>query len=98
MLPASLANLSTDGAFLRFPCSPAGLETGAVVSVWLDSGGILLKVEAVIVRTEPAHVAVQFLDLTPAERNEIRSKMVRMEIIAARLETVYAARLRFKRD
>jgi len=86
MFPASLANLSADGALLRFPCSPPGLEAGAVVSLWLDSGGTLLKVEAVIVRSEPGHVAVQFHDLATAERDEIRTKVIRMEIITARLE------------
>jgi len=71
---------------MTFPNSPAGLEADAVVSLWLDSGGTYLKVEAIVVRTEPGHLAVQFIDLSASERHEIPTKMIRMEIIAARLE------------
>jgi hypothetical protein len=86
MLPVSLADLSADGALMKFPYSPAGFEPGVVISLWLDSGGTYLKVEAIVVRTEPGHLAVQFIDLSATERDEIRTKMIRMEIIAARLE------------
>ena len=85
VLPASLANLSTDGALLRFPTAVVGLEAGSIVSLWLDSGGTFLKIEALVIRTEPGYAAVQFRGMNADESNEIKTKMIRMEIIGARL-------------
>jgi hypothetical protein len=86
ILVASLDDLSAEGALLKFPNATPIIETGAVVSLWLDSGGTFVQVEAAIIRVEPGYLAVQFLDLNAIEREEIRTKMIRMEIIAARLE------------
>ena len=88
ILAARLADFSAEGALLKVSASMVGLRPGTIVSLWIDSGGTVLDVEALIVRSSPGYIGVQFLDLTPQECNEIQTKMIRMEIIASRLPKV----------
>ncbi|HEY2384013.1 MAG TPA: PilZ domain-containing protein [Terriglobia bacterium] len=89
-LPANIADLSVDGALLQFPSTRFGFDEGSSVSVWLDSGGTLFEIQAVVIRTEPGYVAVRFSGMTRENDAEVRRKLIRMEMISSRSKTAVA--------
>jgi hypothetical protein len=81
-----LVNLSESGTLLELS-STMGLEIGAVASLLLNNGGLPFELKASVVRISQGLVGIEFIELTPADEKGLRNKVIRMQIIAARLET-----------
>src|SRR5215470_4803739 len=78
----TLLNLSLGGALLALADATVQAESGTTVSLSLQSDGHWFQVKAAIVRSAgPAHIAVQFIDLTETETEELRAKLTQMELI-----------------
>ncbi len=60
-------------------------EPGSRYKLYLQNEGAMFHLEAVISRTELQFFAFHFVNVTPLDLMEIRSKLARMEILAARM-------------
>jgi c-di-GMP-binding flagellar brake protein YcgR len=81
-----IVNLSESGMLLELS-SNLGLEIGAGASLLLNNGGAMFELRASVIRISRGLVGMQFIELTPADEKDLRNKVIRMQIIAARLET-----------
>jgi hypothetical protein len=81
---AKLLDLSRGGALIYTADPSVTAETGCY-KLYFQSRGAMFHLEGTLVRRELQFFAFQFLNVTPADLAEIRSKLARMEILAARL-------------
>jgi hypothetical protein len=82
---ARLLDLSRGGVLIYSADPSVSAEAGARYKLYFQSRGAMFHLEGVLVRRELQFFAFQFANVTPLDLAEIRSKLARMEILAARL-------------
>ena len=82
---AKLLDLSRGGALIYSADPSVGAEVGCRYKLYFQSRGTMFHLEGTLVRRELQFFAFQFANVTPLDLAEIRSKLARMEILAARL-------------
>jgi hypothetical protein len=82
---AKLLDLSRGGALIYSADPSVCAEPGARYKLYFQSRGGMFHLEGELVRREQQFFAFQFVNVTPLDLAEIRSKLARMEILAARL-------------
>jgi len=74
------------GAALIYTADPSiTADSGAHYKLYLQSRGGMFHVVSILVRKEMQFFAFQFVNLTPLDLAEIRAKLARMEMMAARM-------------
>src|SRR5579884_2174936 len=82
---AKLLDLSRGGALIYSADPTIKAEAGARYKLYVQSRGAMFHLEAMLVRRELQFFAFQFVNVTPLDLAEIRGKLARMEILAARM-------------
>ena len=82
---AKLRDLSRGGALIYSADPWVAAEVGRHYKLYFQSRGAVFHLEGTLVRRELQLFAFQFQNVTPLDLAEIRSKLARMEILAARL-------------
>ena len=82
---AKLLDLSRGGALIYSADPSVAAEVGGRYKLYFQSRGAMFHLEGTLVRREMQFFAFQFQNVTPLDLAEIRSKLARMEILAARL-------------
>ncbi len=83
-LRGALLDLSEGGA-LVCPSEPTvTYDVGSLYKLYFQSRGQMFYLEGTLVRRDMYCLAFQFSNLTPLDVAEIRAKLARMEILAAR--------------
>jgi len=82
---AKLLDLSRGGALIYIADPTIAAESGERYKLYLQSRGSMFHLEGVLVRRDLQFFAFQFVNVTPLDLAEIRGKLARMEILAARL-------------
>lgn len=82
---AKLLDLSRGGALIYSADPTVAAEAGCRYKLYFQSRGAMFHLEGTLVRRELQFFAFQFLNVTPLDLAEIRSKLARMEILAARM-------------
>jgi hypothetical protein len=82
---ARLLDLSRGGALIYSADPSLALEADAQYKLYFQSRGGMFHLEAMLVRRDLQFLAFQFVDVTPMDLAELRGKMARMEILAARM-------------
>ena len=82
---AKLLDLSRGGALIYTADPTVGADAGSHYKLYFQNRGSMFHLEAVLTRKEMQFFAFQFVNLTPLDVAEIRGKLARMEIMAARL-------------
>ena len=80
-----LVNFSLAGALVEFSEPNVHCEVGSRVSAFFQSGCYLFNVQAIIVRSTTHQLGIQFCDLTSTDEREIKTKLIRMQILASRI-------------
>src|SRR5947208_16954538 len=81
---AKLLDLSRGGALIYTADPSVGAESEARYKLYFQSRGAMFHVEGTLTRKELQFFAFQFVNVTPLDLAELRSKLARMEILAAR--------------
>ena len=82
---AKLLDLS-HGGVLIYSLDPAvTAEVGLPYKLYFQSRGQMFHLEGTLVRRDLQLFAFQFINVTPLDVAELRSKLARMEILAARM-------------
>jgi hypothetical protein len=84
---AKLLDLSRGGALIYTADPSVSAEPGGRYKLYFQSCGAMFHLEGTLARRELQFFAFQFVNVTPLDLAEIRSKMARMEIQAARMCT-----------
>lgn len=82
---AKLLDLSRGGALIYTADPSVTAAAGCHYKLYFQSRGAMFHLEGTLVRKELQFLAFQFLNVTPLDLSEIRSKLARMEILAARM-------------
>jgi PilZ domain len=82
---SKLLDLSRGGALIYTADPSVSVETGSHYKLYFQSRGGMFHVESILTRKELQFCAFQFVNLTPLDIAEIRSKLARMEMMAARM-------------
>jgi hypothetical protein len=82
---ARLLDLSRGGTLIYSADPTLSLELGSRCKLYFQSRGTMFHLEGVLVRRELRFLAFQFVNVTPLDLAEIRGKLARMEILAARI-------------
>ena len=82
---AKLLDLSRVGALIYTADPFISAEVGSHYKLYFQSRGGMFHVESMLMRKDMQFCAFQFLNLTPLDVAEIRSKLARMEMMAARM-------------
>ena len=82
---AKLLDLSRGGALIYTADPSISAEVGSHYKLYFQSRGGMFHVESILTRKDSQFCAFQFLNLTPLDVAEIRSKLARMEMMAARM-------------
>jgi len=82
---AKLLDLSRGGALIYTADPTVGADAGSHYQLYFQNRGSMFHLEAVLARREMQFFAFQFVNLTLLDVTEIRGKLARMEIMAARL-------------
>ena len=82
---AKLLDLSRGGALICTADPSIFAEAGSHYKLYFQSRGAMFHVEAALTRQDAQFFAFQFLNLTPLDTAEIRGKLARMEMMAARM-------------
>ena len=82
---AKLLDLSRGGALIYTADPTVGADAGSHYKLYFQNRGSMFHLEAVLTRKVMEFFAFQFVNLTPLDVAEIRGKLARMEIMAARL-------------
>jgi PilZ domain len=82
---AKLLDLSRGGALIYTADPTVGADIGGSYKLYFQSRGAMFHLEGTLVRKDLQFFAFQFLNLTPLDLAEIRAKLARMEIMAARV-------------
>jgi hypothetical protein len=81
--PANLCNLGLGGALLDL--GDFEIKGCDSVSLYFENGGALFSVRALPARQEGRKVAFEFLGVTPQNLRDLQNKLVRMKMLADRL-------------
>jgi len=82
---AKLLDLSRGGALIYTADPSVCADAGSHYKLYFQSRGAMFHLEAMLVRKELQFFAFQFMNVTPLDLAEIRGKIARMEIMAARM-------------
>jgi len=82
---AKLLDLSRGGALIYTADPSISADTGAHYKLYFQSRGGMFHVESLLMRKDTQFFAFQFVNLTPLDIAEIRGKLARMEMMAARM-------------
>jgi hypothetical protein len=82
---AKLLDLSRGGALIYTADPTVGADAGSQYKLYFQNRGSMFHLEAVLTRREMQFFAFQFINLTALDVAEVRGKLARMEIMAARL-------------
>src|SRR5690242_14168765 len=82
---ARLLDLSRGGALIYTADPSVSADSGTHYKLYFQSRGAMFHVEAKLARRERQFFAFQFVNITPLDIAEIRGKLARMEIMAARM-------------
>jgi len=82
---AKLLDLSRGGALIYTADPSLCAAAGSHYKLYFQSRGGMFHVESILVRKEMQFFAFQFVNLTPLDLAEIRAKLARMEMMAARM-------------
>lgn len=83
---AKLLDLSRGGALIYTVDPAVSAEPGVKYKLYFQSrGGAMFHLEGTLVRRDLQFFAFQFVNVTPLDLAEIRGKLARMEIMAARM-------------
>ncbi|HEY2380727.1 MAG TPA: PilZ domain-containing protein [Terriglobia bacterium] len=82
---AKLLDLSRGGALIYSADPAVAAEAGAICKLYFQSGGAMFHLEGKLIRRDVQVFAFRFVNVTPLDLAEIRGKLARMEILAARL-------------
>ena len=82
---AKLVDLSRGGVMMYTDDPSAWIEIGGPYKLYFQSRGEMFHLEGTLIRRELQFFAFQFVNVTPLDLAEIRSKLARMEILAARM-------------
>jgi hypothetical protein len=82
---AKLLDLSRGGALIYTADPSISAAVGSHHKLYFQSRGGMFHVESILARKETQFFAFQFVNLTPLDTAEIRSKLARMEMMAARM-------------
>jgi hypothetical protein len=82
---AKLLDLSRGGALIYTADPSISAEAGSQYKLYFQSRGAMFHVEATLARRDTQFFAFQFLNLTPLDTAEVRGKLARMEMMAARM-------------
>ncbi len=80
-----LLDLSYGGALIYTNDPTLIVETGCAYKLYLQSRNRMFHLEGTLVRRDLQFFAFRFINVTPLDVAEIRGKLARMEILAARL-------------
>jgi PilZ domain len=81
---ARLLDLSRGGALIYSADPTVSTAPEARYKLYFQSRGAMFHLEGTLMRRELQFFAFQFVNVTPLDLAEIRSKLARMEILAAR--------------
>ena len=79
---AKLLDLSRGGALIYTADPSVAAESGCRYKLYFQSRGEMFHLEGTLIRRELQFFAFQFVNVTPLDLGEIRSKIARMEILA----------------
>jgi hypothetical protein len=82
---AKLLDLSRSGALIYTADPTVSADPGSRYKLYFQSHGSMFHLEAVLTRRELQFFAFHFINVTPLDLAEIRGKLARMEILAARI-------------
>jgi PilZ domain len=82
---AKLLDLSRGGALIYSADPSVTAENRGYYKLYFQSRGAMFHLEGLLVRREFQFFAFQFVNVTPLDLAEIRGKLARMEILAARM-------------
>jgi hypothetical protein len=82
---AKLLDLSRGGALIYTADPSVAADPGCRYKLYFQSHGAMFHLEGTLIRKELQFFAFQFVDVTALDLAEIRSKLARMEILAARI-------------
>lgn len=82
---AKLLDLSRSGALIYTADPTVSAEPGSRYKLYFQSHGAMFHLEAMLTRRELQFFAFHFINVTPLDLMEIRGKLARMEILAARM-------------
>jgi hypothetical protein len=82
---AKLLDLSRSGALIYTADPTVTAEAGSRYKLYFQSHGAMFHLEAMLTRRELQFFAFHFINVTPLDLMEIRGKLARMEILAARM-------------
>jgi hypothetical protein len=82
---AKLLDLSRGGVLIYTADPTLSAEVGSHHKLYFQSRGGMFYVESILRRREMQFFAFEFVNLTPLDTAEIRSKLARMEMMAARM-------------
>ena len=82
---AKLLDFSRSAALIYAADPAIYVDLGSQYKLFFQSRGAMFHLEAVLVRKDNQLLAFQFINLTPLDIREIRGKLARMEIMAARM-------------
>ena len=82
---AKLLDLSRGGALIYTADPSVSADAGPYYKLYFQSRGAMFHLEGILVRKELQFFAFQFVNVTPLDLAEIRGKLARMEIMAARM-------------
>jgi hypothetical protein len=85
---AKLLDLSRGGALIYTADPSVGADSSGQYKLYFQSRGAMFHLEGTLIRKELQFFAFQFVNVTPVDLAEIRSKLARMEILAARMCSV----------
>lgn len=82
---AKLLDLSRGGALIYSADPTVSAQPGAKYKLYFQSRGAMFHLEGTLIRRDLQFFAFQFVNVTPLDLAEIRGKLARMEILAARV-------------
>ena len=82
---AKLLDLSRGGALIYSADPTVSADVGGQYKLYFQNRGTMFHVESTLIRRELQFFAFQFLNMTPLDVAEVRGKLARMEIMAARM-------------
>ena len=82
---ARLLDLSRGGALIYIADPSVAADPGSRYKLYFQSRGAMFHLEGILVRKELQFFAFHFVNVTALDLAEIRGKLARMEIMAARM-------------
>lgn len=84
-VPSTIVNFSDGGALLALKDPEVLFTVGHSHALFFDNGGQILPLKATVIRSIGRRVAFQFSDVSREQAKAIHTKMIRMEMVLARV-------------